>query len=275
MTPTTSPIRPAAVAGLFYPDRPHELAAMIDEALDDADRRAILSGLRDQAPPHAVVVPHAGYVYSGPIAASAYRRVRPRRDEVRRVVLLGPAHRVPVRCMAVPSHEGFATPLGVVPVDDEARREALELPCVSVDDRPHAGEHSLEVQLPFLQRVLGPEGWSVLPLVVGRVGVEDVTHLLDRLWGGDETLVVVSSDLSHYHDHGTAHRLDSATAASVVARRWDRVAPEDACGAYPLRGLLNEAEALGLDVELLDLRTSADTAGDPDRVVGYGAFAVG
>jgi hypothetical protein len=213
-------------------------------------------------------------VYSGPVAASAYARVLPRRDEVTRVVLLGPNHRVPLRAMALPSVDALATPLGRVPIDTALRDSLAARPEVVVDDRPHEDEHSLEVHLPFLQVVLG-DGWQVLPLVVGQVGVAAVADLLDAVWGGPETLVVVSTDLSHYHDHATAHALDSATAAAVVARRWREVEPERACGAYPLRGLLAEAERRDLPVELLDLRTSGDTAGDRRRVVGYGAFAVG
>lgn len=265
-------VRPPAVAGTFYPADPVELEAMVraDLAVAEACRPAD----DDQRPPHALVVPHAGYVYSGPVAATAYARILARRGEVTRVVLLGPNHRVPLRAMALPDVDAFATPLGLVPVDTEAFRDLGALHDVVVDDRPHAGEHSLEVHLPFLQVALG-EGWSVVPVVVGRVGAEAVAALLDRLWGGPETLVVISTDLSHFHDDATAHTLDAATAADVVARRWREVEPDRACGAFPLRGLLVEAERRHLPIELLDLRTSADTAGDPRRVVGYGAFTVG
>jgi len=264
-------IRPAAVAGRFYPGEPDELRAMVRRQLDEAEDRL---GPSAGPPPHALVAPHAGYVYSGPVAASAYVRVAPRADEIERVVLLGPAHRVATRSMALPSVDGFATPLGVVPVDRELRAAALLRSGVVVDDRPHADEHSLEVHLPFLQVLLG-EGWSLLPVVVGQARAADVADLVDALWGGAETLVVVSTDLSHYHDHDTARRLDAATAATVLDRRWPDLEPERACGAFPLRGLLAEADRLDLPVELLDLRTSGDTAGDRRRVVGYGAFAVG
>jgi AmmeMemoRadiSam system protein B len=265
-------VRPPAVAGMFYPADPTELEGMVRADLDEAVARRPPDDR--SLPPHALVVPHAGYVYSGPVAASAYARVIPRRGEVTRVVLLGPNHRVPLRAMALPTVDALATPLGLVPVDTAVRDSLVGRPGIVVDDRPHAEEHSLEVHLPFLQLVLG-EGWSVVPIVVGQVSVDEVADLLESLWGGPETLVVVSTDLSHYHDQATAHALDSATAANVVARRWREVEPQRACGAFPLRGLLAEAERRDLPIELLDLRTSGDTAGDRRRVVGYGAFAVG
>jgi AmmeMemoRadiSam system protein B len=218
-------------------------------------------------------VPHAGYVYSGPIAASAYAQVAARRGTIRRVVVLGPAHRVPVDGMAVPTAAHFATPLGPVEVDDDLRRLALTVPAVHADDRPHAPEHSLEVQLPFLVRTLGAD-ITVLPVVVGHASAHQVADLLDAVWGGPETLVVISSDLSHYHDHPTATARDRRTAAAILERRGEEIGPHDACGAYPLGGLIEVAERRGLRIDLLDLRNSGDTAGDRSRVVGYGAFAV-
>jgi AmmeMemoRadiSam system protein B len=264
-------VRPPAVAGLFYPEDPGELEGLIRAELAAAVRADDPASHRA---PHAVVAPHAGYVYSGPIAASAYARVLPRRQEVGRVVLLGPNHRAPLRGMALPSVDAMATPLGIVAVDDDARRSLLARRDVVVDDRVHAAEHSIEVHLPFLQVVLERE-WAVVPVLVGQTPAEQVADALDGLWGGPETLVVVSTDLSHYHDHLTARGLDSATAASIVAGRSDDVVPDRACGAFPLRGLMVEAGRRDLDVELLDLRNSGDTAGDRSRVVGYGAFAVG
>lgn len=261
-------VRPPAVAGSFYPANP--------EALLDAVRSSF-AGSRvpngEPPVPKALVVPHAGYVYSGPIAASAYRRLVPGRATIRRVVLLGPSHHYPLAGLAVSGADALATPLGLIPVDDEARRAALAVPGVRIDDAAHAAEHSLEVQLPFLQTVL--EQFEVLPLAVGRCPAEDVAAVLDAVWGGPETVVVVSTDLSHYHRYADAVALDRRTAASIAALRPEAIGDRDACGAYPLRGLLTAARARSLTAELLDLRNSGDTAGDPERVVGYGALTFG
>jgi AmmeMemoRadiSam system protein B len=256
-------LRRPAVAGTFYPDDPHTLAAQVDAF--------VAAHEYDGAKPKAIIVPHAGYVYSGPIAGSGYAAIEPLIGVVERVVLLGPAHRVPVEGLAVPSADAFVTPLGVVRVDEEARDAALACDGVIVDDRPHAPEHSLEVHLPFLQRLFGA-GVRVLPIVVGHAPAHVIAAVLDALWGGDETLVVVSSDLSHYEDQASARRHDERTAAAVLNGDIDEIGPYDACGAAPMRGLLVAAQHHELDVSLLDLRNSGDTAGPPDRVVGYGAF---
>jgi len=258
-------IRPPAVAGLFYPADPAVLASLVD--------RLVAQGRPEGRPPAALVAPHAGYEYSGPVAGVAYAWVAARRGVVTRVVVLGPAHRAWLRGTAVSAADGFDTPLGTVELDDELRRRALACAEVGVDDGAHAHEHAIEVQLPFLQRVFGAV--RVLPVVVGDATTAEVSALLDAVWAGQETLVVVSSDLSHYLDHATATTRDRRTAAAIVARMPERVGNDDACGARPIRGLLAVARRRGLDVRLLDLRTSADTAGDPERVVGYGAFAVG
>jgi hypothetical protein len=191
---------------------------------------------------------------------------------VRRVLLLGPAHRVPVDGMAVPSVDAFRTPLGDVPVDAELRALLLALPDVSVDDVAHAAEHSLEVHLPFLQRLL--HDFTVVPVAVGRADTDAVAAVIEAGWGGPETLIVVSSDLSHYEDYDHAARHDRATADAIVSGALDAIGPHDACGAHPVRGLLRVAARRGLTPELLDLRSSGDTAGPRDRVVGYGAFAI-
>jgi hypothetical protein len=262
-----SVVRPPAVAGTFYPE---------DEAVLTETLRRLLGSARLTAScgpaPKAIVVPHAGYLYSGPVAASAYARVATAKGRVRRVVVLGPAHTVELESIAASSADAFSTPLGALEVDSASRDAVMEDGLVSVSDLAHAAEHSLEVQLPFVQFVLGPV--KVLPLVVGAVSTSAVAELLERVWGGPETLVVVSTDLSHYHDVGTARRLDRRTAEAIVARSPERVAPGDACGFYALRGLLEVAAKRHMELELLDLRTSADTAGDPTRVVGYGAFAL-
>ncbi|HEX2047926.1 MAG TPA: AmmeMemoRadiSam system protein B [Acidimicrobiales bacterium] len=256
---TAGRVRPPAVAGSFYPADPAELRSVVEAFVGEQGAAA-----------KAIIAPHAGYVFSGPVAGSAYARVA--RGRVSRVVLLGPAHRVPDAGIAVSSADAFSTPLGLVPVDTSTRDALVDAGLVTVRDDAHASEHSLEVHLPFLQVCLGDV--SVLPLAVGQVDPVRVAEVLDRAWGGEETLIVVSTDLSHYLDHATAARLDRRTAEAVVARRPDRLGPYDACGLVPLQGLLLAAERHGLEVELLDLRTSADTAGGPARVVGYGAFAL-
>ncbi|HVL05637.1 MAG TPA: AmmeMemoRadiSam system protein B [Acidimicrobiales bacterium] len=260
-------VRPPAVAGSFYPADPAVLRSAVDDALAAAADRVPAGPV-----PKALIAPHAGYVYSAPIAASAYARVLAGRGGINRVVLVGPAHRVAVRGIAAPGTDAFATPLGLVPVDTAGRDALVAAGLVVVRDDVHAAEHSLEVQLPFLQVCLGDV--AVLPLAVGDADPALVADVLDAAWGGDETLVVISSDLSHYLDHASAVEVDRRTAAAIVARQPERLGRDDACGVRPVQGLLTAADRHGLGVDLLDLRTSADTAGEPDRVVGYGAFAL-
>ncbi|BCB25894.1 MEMO1 family protein [Sulfurimicrobium lacus] len=261
-------IRPAAVAGAFYPGESgvlmHDVKAMLAAA------QAHPSGART-TPPKALIVPHAGYIYSGPIAASAYAQLIPARATIRRVVLLGPVHRVAVRGLALPgSVDSFETPLGIVPLDRQAMDSIADLPQV-VDSPPaHAWEHSLEVQLPFLQQVL--DDFSLVPLAVGDATPQEVAQVLERLWGGEETVIVISSDLSHYLPYDVAKRVDHGTAQAILALDAP-VSHEQACGGTPVNGLLLAARHHRLAAQLLDLRNSGDTAGDRDRVVGYGAFA--
>ena len=268
MTGEFATVRPPAVAGTFYPSSPAEVRRALRDAFADAVPRPV-----DAPIPEAIVVPHAGFVYSGAIAASAYERIAPAGATIRRVVLLGPSHHVPVQGLAVSSADAFETPLGLVPIDAAARSRVLDLPAVYGDDRAHAFEHSLEVQLPFLQSVL--DDFTLLPMSVGDATPEEVARVLDACWGGPETLMVISTDLSHYHSYDDAVALDAHTAAAIVAGRPDALRDVDACGARPARGLLRCALERGLSVEQLDLRNSGDTAGDRHRVVGYGAFAVG
>lgn len=220
--------------------------------------------------PAALIVPHAGYVFSGPVAATAYRFLERHREAYRRVVLIGPAHRVHVDGMAFPSVEAFETPLGRIPLDRDAIEQALGLPATGTSDRAHADEHCLEVQLPFLQSVLGD--FTLVPIVVGDSRAEDVARVLDLLWD-DGTLILVSSDLSHYHAYERARTLDAATTARIVARD-DDLTGEEACGAAALNGVLRVARERGLSVIVLDVRNSGDTAGDRHQVVGYGAYAL-
>jgi AmmeMemoRadiSam system protein B len=255
-------LRPPAVAGLFYPGEPARLRQEV---------RALLSAApASGAAPKALVVPHAVYAYSGPTAAAAFARLRARRGEVRRVVLLGPAHRLSFRGLALPCADAFETPLGRVPVDGEGAARAAALPGVVQRSDAHAAEHSLEVELPFLQEALGD--FSLLPLAVGNATAEEVARVLDALWGGAETSIVVSTDLSHYLEYDAAREVDRATAEDVLALR--PVGYEQACGAAALNGLIAAARARGLAPRLIDLRSSGDTAGDRRRVVGYGAFAL-
>ena len=271
-TSTPRSVRPPAVAGLFYPDDPAELRRVVEHALAAAPAAPAAPAAAAPAPPKAVIAPHAGYVYSGVVAASAYARLALARGSIERILLLGPAHRVPLRGIALSSATAFATPLGEMRVDTAAEASVLTASDVVVDDRAHADEHSLEVHLPFLQVALGDV--AIVPMVVGEARAETVAAVLELLWGGPETAIIVSSDLSHYHDHATATELDRRTAEVILERRPDDLALGRACGVYPLRGLLLAARNHGLAVELLDLRNSGDTAGPRDRVVGYGSFAV-
>jgi AmmeMemoRadiSam system protein B len=252
------------VAGSFYPGNPQRL-------------RAELAGLLADAPAHAarhlkaVIAPHAGYVYSGKVAATAFAHLRERAKNIARVVVIGPAHYVALRGIAVPTVAAFETPLGPVPVDQNALAAIAGLPWVVAHDAAHAPEHALEVELPFLQTALG--NFELVPLLVGDAAPKDVAQTLGRLWGGAETLIVISSDLSHYHDYETAKRLDAATAGAIERGEWAQLRSSHACGYLPIAGLLVEAAQRGLVGQRLALCNSGDTAGGRDRVVGYGAWA--
>ena len=253
--------RDAAVAGLFYPGDP--------QALSDQLESLLLEAHLPTRWPKALIVPHAGYVYSGPVAAQAYASLGAGALALRRVVLLGPSHRECFRGIALPQAQAFATPLGMVPIDTEAAGKLRDLSAVLVSDVPHLREHSLEVQLPFLQR-LAPEA-KIVPVLAGEAGPAEVAEVIDALWGGAETLIVCSSDLSHYHAYRTAQALDAATAHAILEGRED-LTGDQACGYRVVNGLSRVMRERGLQAELLDLRNSGDTAGDQSRVVGYGAF---
>ena len=256
-------IRAPNVAGMFYPGDARALRREVDAHLSKARAGG--------AAPKALIAPHAGYRYSGSIAASAYARLKPRAHEIRRVVLLGPAHYHPVRGVAAPAADSFATPLGRVPVDTAWVRRVLEFPFVREIDPAFEREHSLEVHLPFLMRVL--PRFSLVPLLVGTAAPAEIDTLLEALWGGPETAIVISSDLSHYLDYESARRLDARTSEAIVALRHDDVGYEQACGRHAVNGLLHLAKRRGLEAATLDVRNSGDTAGPRDRVVGYGAYA--
>ncbi len=257
--------RPAAVAGLFYPGTAAALHETLNVLLADGDREPAA------VCPKVLVVPHAGYVYSGQLAARAYAQLAPQRHLIRRVVLLGPGHRVWVPGLALPAAARFETPLGVVKVDREAFDRVRSLSGVSVSDAAHAEEHSLEVQMPFLQAVL--DDFELLPLVVGGATPRQVAEVLQAVWGGPETLIVVSTDLSHFHGLEDAQRIDAETAMAIERFATDLVG-EQACGAAPLNGLLLLARQRGCRIRRLGLATSADTAGSTERVVGYGAWVL-
>lgn len=257
-------IRNPAVAGSFYPSKADELHRVVDYYL----QQACLP--EDSFTPKAIIAPHAGYVYSGAIAASAYASLLSARQQIHRVVLLGPAHRVPIQGLALPKDTAFSTPLGTVVIDQAAVTAIKDLPQVTEFDQAHELEHSLEVQLPFLQTVL--DDFQIVPLVVGNASIEDVAQVLERLWGGPETLIVISSDLSHYHDYQSAKRLDQATTDAIEHLAPEQITYDHACGRIPIRGLLRVAQNHGLQAHTLDLRNSGDTAGPRDRVVGYGAY---
>ncbi|MCK4609011.1 MAG: AmmeMemoRadiSam system protein B [Gammaproteobacteria bacterium] len=258
-------IRKPAVAGLFYPADPKELRNLVLSMLAHAKS--------DHPIPKAIIAPHAGYMYSGPTAAKAYACLSQATSEIKRVVILGPAHRYSFQGIAAPQADSFNTPLGLVKVDHQALESILPLPQVSVSDEAHALEHSIEVQLPFLQVVL--KEFSIIPLVVGTSNAEQVSQVLDLLWGKKDTLIVISSDLSHYHDYETAMLLDKRTAQAILNYNHALIKSDRACGCQPILGLLLSAASRKLRVSLIDLTNSGDTAGPKDKVVGYGAFHIG
>ncbi len=263
MTDLHSPsVRQPAVAGLFYPLDARQLLQDVQQLMVNAEKHEIT--------PKALIVPHAGYLYSGAIAATAYATLGSIAANIGRVILLGPTHRIAVHGLALPGADYFSTPLGSVKVDTEAVQTILNLPQVIVSSEAHELEHSLEVQLPFLQHVLGD--FSVLPLAVGMASALEVAEVLDKVWSGDETLIVVSSDLSHYLPYATAKQVDSATVRSILQLKQP-IAHNHACGGTPVSGLIVAAQKHNLQPQLLDLRNSGDTAGSHDQVVGYAAIA--
>ncbi|TPQ25441.1 AmmeMemoRadiSam system protein B [Methylomonas koyamae] len=256
--------RKPAVAGRFYPAQPQQLHAEIVGFLQQAEPA-------DQVP-KAIIAPHAGYLYSGPIAASAYVRLKPAAGSIKRVVLIGPSHRVAFRGLAVSRTHAYTTPLGDVLVDRAAVETLLQLPFVEYIEQAHTLEHSLEVHVPFLQEVL--RDFSLVPIVAGDASPDQVSQVLDLLWDGPETLLVVSSDLSHYHPYATAQRMDRNTSQLIEQLRYQDIGGEDACGKVAVNGLLKLLEEKGLSIKTIDLRNSGDTAGDKQQVVGYGAYVV-
>lgn len=256
-------IRQPCVAGYFYPADPTVLQTTVNDLLMQAKQL-------ETKCPKAIIAPHAGYIYSGPIAATIYKTLLPYKNIIKRVILLGPAHRLGFNGIAVTNVDAFATPLGSIPVDLTAIASIQKLPGIQVIEQAYNMEHSLEVQLPFLQSILG--NFTLVPCIVGNAEPQLVANLLEHLWGSAETLIVISSDLSHYHDYATAQKLDMATSKAIVELQPDLIADNQACGRLPVKGLLLAAAKLKLQAKLLDLRNSGDTAGSKDKVVGYGAY---
>lgn len=256
--------RQPAVAGTFYPAEPRQLHQLLDQYLNDAEPARKV--------PKAMIVPHAGYIYSGPVAANAYARLVKAHDLITRVVLIGPSHRVGFNGLAITNAQNFVTPLGSIEVDRQAVHAIAKLPFVDYLEKAHAEEHSLEVHLPFLQETL--DDFKIVPIVVGDASAEQVAEVLELLWGGEETLIVISSDLSHYHDYATCQKLDKATSAAIENLQYESLDFDAACGRVGVGGLLKLARDKGFAVKNIDLRNSGDTAGDKLRVVGYGAFVI-
>jgi AmmeMemoRadiSam system protein B len=257
-------IRHPNVAGMFYPADAQSLRETVLSCLPS-------SGRDESGIPKAIVAPHAGYIYSGAVAGRAYAQLEGRAQDITRVVLLGPSHRVPFHGLAYSEADSFLTPLGAVAVDRSAYQAVVDLPQVREFEAPFEGEHCLEVQLPFLQLVL--QDFRIVPFLVGEAAAEEVAAVLDRLWGAEETLIVISSDLSHYLDYESACKLDADTSRAIEALRPQDISYHQACGRNPLKGLLREAKRHGLRARTLDLRNSGDTGGPRDQVVGYGAYA--
>lgn len=255
-------VRKPAVAGYFYPNDSKELSNMIHKFLAKANS--------DLPIPKAIIAPHAGYVYSGPIAASAYAVLSKVKQRIKQIILLGPAHRYPLKGIAIPQVDFFATPLGQIPIDKTALSIIAKLPQVKSIEAAFNQEHSLEVQLPFLQTILSQ--FSLVPLLVGQTSPEQVAEVLKLLWGDESTLIIVSSDLSHYHEYQQACQIDQVTAQDIAGLCLDKIGYEQACGRNPMLGLLHVAKEFNMRINVLDLRNSGDTAGSKDSVVGYGAF---
>lgn len=256
-------VRTPAVAGTFYPENKQELRDQI---------QAYLNSAYVQGPmPKAIICPHAGYIYSGPTAAHAYKLIAQGKNQIKRVVLLGPAHRLPFKGIALSEAQQFQTPLGHIPIDLKGIEQLEQLSQVKVLEEAHALEHSLEVQLPFLQMCL--DDFSLVPALVGNATAQEVGEVLDTVWGKAETLIVISSDLSHYQDYNSAQARDKKTSQAIKELNLDAIDYEDACGCNPIKGLLWIAKKYDLALDTLDLRNSGDTAGSRDRVVGYGAYA--
>lgn len=256
--------RQPAVAGTFYPENPQQLQQMVSHFLEETNTEVLT--------PKAIIAPHAGLIYSGAIAASAYSLLSGIRKTINRVVLIGPSHRIGFKGLAVSRAKSFSTPLGKIAIDTEAVNNLSSLPFVKHIEQAHIHEHCLEVQLPFLQTIL--DSFTIVPIVAGDATSEQVSTVLKMLWGGPETLIVISSDLSHYHDYKTAQKIDRETSNKIENLQYETLDYESACGRIPISGLLALAREKSLCAKTIDLRNSGDTAGDKNRVVGYGSYVI-
>lgn len=263
-------VRAPAVAGRFYPRNPEELAETIRRFV--ADSPPSLGSESTPATPKALIVPHAGYLYSGSVAGHVYALLEPLRSAIQRVVLIGPSHYVSFEGIGLTSAQAFQTPIGPIPIDTETNAALMRFPFVSLQDEAHAPEHSLEVQLPFLRESL--EVFTLVPLVYGRVTAEEIAEVLRFVWGGPETLIVISSDLSHFLDETSCRRIDGETARIIESLDVSRLSPERACGAKGIQGLMIIARERGLTLRTVELKNSGDASGDYHRVVGYGGFSL-
>ncbi len=260
--------RPAAVAGTFYDDNPQRLNQSVIHYLLEAEKKPESKG----KVPKAIIVPHAGYVYSGSVAATAYARLKSAKETIQKVILLGPCHKVAVQGLAMSSADYFLTPLGRIGLDKELQSKIAALPQVTTMDATHAQEHSLEVHLPFLQTIL--RNFTLVPLVVGNATPEQVSEVLDILWGGPETLIIISTDLSHYLSYEQANELDGKTKQAIENFNINGIGNDQACGRIPVKGLLHLAQKKGMEISTVDFRNSGDTAGPKNRVVGYGSWVL-
>jgi len=259
-------IRPTAVAGMFYPSDPQELQTMVNGYLSQTRPLENIHA-RDIK---AIIAPHAGYIYSGPVAASAYRYLEDLKSQIANVVLIGPSHRIPLLGLATSSADYFSTPLGNIPINRAITEELNTLPFVTELDQAHSMEHSLEVHLPFLQLTLGE--FQLIPIVAGDASSQQVDQLISMALQHEKTLLVISSDLSHYHDYGTAQQLDNETCEAIETLSAEDLDSSHACGFIPVRGLLKYAREHGLTATTVDCRNSGDTTGPRNEVVGYGAY---
>lgn len=258
--------RAPAVSGLFYNDSPISLRRQVLEFLAAASSAEDRSATKNSEL-KAVVVPHAGYIYSGPVAAFAYKEIQKEAAHFKKIVLIGPSHHVPFQGVAVPKMNTFATPLGSVSVDLSLKQIALNFSFVIENDEPHRKEHSLEVQLPFLQVAL--KKFSILPIVIGQASATDLTQLLYKLCTEKDVLIVISSDLSHYLPYNIAQKRDLNTIDHILHFEPEKIEYDDACGRQGIQAFLHYAQSKKLIPILFNYKNSGDTAGDKSQVVGY------